>query len=262
MILAFALAGVGVGLAGTPASHSLTGSVPVRRVGMASATSDLQRDLGGSIMQSLLGAILTATYASDLAKTARVTPNLSNNVAATIERSYASAAAVAQQYPAHAPQIISAARSSFLTGSNWAYLAGCVAIVVGAVVVGVYFPRKDDETRLLDEYAAGRRRAGAVVGQAAGTRPRSTRATRDRTCGVDHPPGRGEDQGMADVADRSAVLTEVERFHGHFMYLNEELSLIAELLAVEGEGRKRIPDLCSEAKADLRKKRQDLDSLP
>jgi MFS family permease len=154
VILAFALAGVGVGLAGTPASHSLTGSVPVRRVGMASATSDLQRDLGGSIMQSLLGAILTASYASDLARTARVTPNLSNTVAATIERSYASAAAVAQQYPAHAPQIIGAARASFMTGSNWAYLAGCVAIVVGAVVVGVYFPGKDDESRLLEVYAA------------------------------------------------------------------------------------------------------------
>jgi MFS transporter, DHA2 family, multidrug resistance protein len=154
VILAFALAGVGVGLAGTPASHSLTGSVPVRRVGMASATSDLQRDLGGSIMQSLLGAILTASYAADLAKTARVTPNLSNSVADTIERSYASAAAVAHQYPAHAPQIISAARSSFMTGSNWAYLAGCAAIVIGAVVVGVFFPRKDDEARLLEEYAA------------------------------------------------------------------------------------------------------------
>ena len=64
---------------------------------------------------------------------------------------------------------------------------------------------------------------------------------------------------MAEVSDRSAVLTEVERFHGHFMYLNEELTLIAELLAAEGEGRKRVPDLCSEAKADLRKTREDLD---
>ena len=35
---------------GTPASNSLTGSVPVRRVGMASGTADLQRDLGGALM--------------------------------------------------------------------------------------------------------------------------------------------------------------------------------------------------------------------
>jgi hypothetical protein len=45
--LAYALLGIGVGLFGTPASNSLTGSVPVDRVGMASGTADLQRDLGG-----------------------------------------------------------------------------------------------------------------------------------------------------------------------------------------------------------------------
>ena len=62
--LGYALIGIGVGLAGTPASHSLTGSVPVTRAGMASGTADLQRDLGGAIMQSILGALLTAGYAT------------------------------------------------------------------------------------------------------------------------------------------------------------------------------------------------------
>ena len=66
---------------------------------------------------------------------------------------------------------------------------------------------------------------------------------------------------MADVIDRAAVLTEVERFHGHFMYLNEELNLIRELLAVEGASRQRIPGLCSGVKDDLRKKTEDLDSF-
>ena len=48
--LGYGLVGVGVGFAGMPASRSLTGSVPVTRAGMASGTSDLQRDLGGAIM--------------------------------------------------------------------------------------------------------------------------------------------------------------------------------------------------------------------
>src|SRR5499426_799455 len=60
--------GIGVGLAGTPASNSLAGSVPVQRVGMASGTADLQRDLGGAIMQSILGALLAAGYASAFTK--------------------------------------------------------------------------------------------------------------------------------------------------------------------------------------------------
>ena len=63
---------------------------------------------------------------------------------------------------------------------------------------------------------------------------------------------------MSTVSDRSAVLTEVERFHGHFIYLNEELSLIVELLALEGESRDRISGLCTEAKVDLKGKEGDL----
>ena len=66
--LAYAFIGIGVGFAGTPASHSLTGSVPVRRAGMASGTADLQRDLGGAIMQSIFGALLTAGYATAFTK--------------------------------------------------------------------------------------------------------------------------------------------------------------------------------------------------
>ena len=60
---AYIFIGAGVGLAGTPASHSLTGR-PVTRAGMASGTADLQRDLGGAIMQSIFGAFLTAGYAA------------------------------------------------------------------------------------------------------------------------------------------------------------------------------------------------------
>jgi MFS family permease len=62
--LGYAFVGIGVGFAGTPASHSLTGSVPVTRVGMASGTADLQRDLGGALMQSIFGALLAAGYAA------------------------------------------------------------------------------------------------------------------------------------------------------------------------------------------------------
>ncbi|MGH3101958.1 MAG: MFS transporter, partial [Thermoleophilia bacterium] len=74
--LAYAFIGIGVGFAGTPASHSLTGSVPVRRAGMASGTADLQRDLGGAIMQSIFGALLTAGYAT--AATAAIAADSNN----------------------------------------------------------------------------------------------------------------------------------------------------------------------------------------
>ena len=63
--LAYVFIGAGVGLAGDPRialAHRL--GARVTRAGMASGTADLQRDLGGAIMQSIFGALLTAGYAS------------------------------------------------------------------------------------------------------------------------------------------------------------------------------------------------------
>ncbi len=154
--LAYALVGVGVGLAGTPASHSLTGSVPVRRVGMASGTADLQRDLGGAIMQSILGALLTAGYAAAAgAEIASSGKNVSTSVQSELTKSFSSAADLAHQYPQYANQIVSGAKTAFLQGGNWSYLAGMIAVALGAVLVFFKFPRRDEERRLLAEYAVG-----------------------------------------------------------------------------------------------------------
>lgn len=151
--LAYCLAGAGVGIAGTPASHSLTGSVPVDRAGMASGTADLQRDLGGAIMQSILGALLTAGYAAAVARQLaphanQVTPSITSE----LEKSFGSAAAIAKESPAHAQAIIDGARSSFLSGANWSYLAGCGAIALGALIVAVWFPRHQRELEMLADY--------------------------------------------------------------------------------------------------------------
>jgi len=154
--LGYALLGTGVGLAGTPASHSLTGSVPVTRAGMASGTADLQRDLGGAIMQSILGALLTAGYAAAVGAAVASAPNeseLTDGVQAQLQKSFASAESIAERYPQYADQITAAARSSFLDGADWAYTAGAVSVLLGATLVFFMFPRRDEEQRLLAQYA-------------------------------------------------------------------------------------------------------------
>jgi hypothetical protein len=153
----YALLGIGVGLAGTPASQSLTGSVPVKRAGMASGTADLQRDLGGAIMQSILGAVLTAGYVKAFDALIATSPNqaqITDNIQNELTKSFAGAAGVAQQYPQHADAIVSAAQSSFVSGDQWAYLAGLVAVALGFVLVYFKFPRHEDERALLERYAA------------------------------------------------------------------------------------------------------------
>ena len=157
--LGYAFIGIGVGLAGTPASHSLTGSVPVTKAGMASGTADLQRDLGGAIMQSILGALLTAGYATAVTTAIATAPaaeqaKITDNVQSQLTKSFTGAEAIAEQHPRYASGITAAAKSSFLDGADWAYTAGIVAILLGAVLVFFLFPRKREEEELLAAYHA------------------------------------------------------------------------------------------------------------
>ena len=155
--LAYAFIGIGVGFAGTPASHSLTGSVPVQRAGMASGTADLQRDLGGAIMQSIFGALLTAGYAAAVGASIAAAPNgdeITSSVQNALTKSFAGADAVAGQYPQYSAQIIAGARESFLSGADWAYAAGIIAILGGAVIVFTLFPKHEGELALLARYRA------------------------------------------------------------------------------------------------------------
>jgi EmrB/QacA subfamily drug resistance transporter len=164
--LGYALVGLGVGFAGTPASRSLTSAVPVTRAGMASGTADLQRDLGGAIMSSILGALLTAGYASAVTKLLAGVPAsvpITDDVQSELTKSFASAAATAEQYPGYSAQIIEGAKQSFVDGQNWAYLAGIVAILLGAALVFVFFPKHDAEQQLLERYHAEDNSAPAIV---------------------------------------------------------------------------------------------------
>jgi MFS transporter, DHA2 family, multidrug resistance protein len=152
--VAYALIGVGVGFAGTPASHSLTSSVPVRRAGMASGTADLQRDLGGAIMQSIFGAVLTAGYASAAGALIDSSgKNVTDSTQAELTKSFSSAADLAQRYPPSMhDQIVAGAKTAFLHGDQWAYLAGLIAVLLGAVLVFFVFPKRQEEEELLARY--------------------------------------------------------------------------------------------------------------
>jgi hypothetical protein len=123
---------------------------------MASGTADLQRDLGGAIMQSIFGALLTAGYAAAAgAAVAASGSNVNSTVQSELTKSFSSAADTAQRYPPSVQdQIIAAAKTSFLQGDQWAYTAGIVAVLLGGVLVYFMFPRLDDEKRLLAGYRA------------------------------------------------------------------------------------------------------------
>lgn len=153
--LAYAFVGVGVGFSGTPASRSLTASVSILRVGMASSTADLERDLGASIMQSTMGALLTAGYAAAITVSIAGAPNADQITEITesqLRMSFAGAANVAKEYPQYADEITTAAKEAFIQGSNWAYAVGTLLVLVGMALVFFWFPKREAEEKLLADY--------------------------------------------------------------------------------------------------------------
>ncbi len=151
----YALVGIGVGFAGTPASRSLTSSVPVSRLGMASGTADLQRDLGGALMQSIFGAFLAAGYAAAMSAAIAAAPEgtqAPSSAVSGLTMSYSGAQSVAEQYPQYAAQITAAAKESFLAGDQYAYIAGIIAVLIGGALVFFFFPKPEGERKALEEY--------------------------------------------------------------------------------------------------------------
>ena len=153
---AYALVGIGVGLAATPASRSLMSSVPPSRGGMGSAFLDLTRDLGGAILQAVMGGILAAAYATRIgADLAGLPPaeavQISTQAAQQMTASFEGATEVAQSYPAGArQQIVAASSAAFTDGKSLAIAVALLLTLIGLVLVLVRYPRRDKE----EEYYA------------------------------------------------------------------------------------------------------------
>ncbi|MFT4135112.1 MFS transporter [Microbacterium sp.] len=147
----FFVIGVGVTFVMTASRRALTGSTPVRRAGMASATSDLQSDLGGAIMQALLGAVLASGFTAAVSAKLSASPDaasLSEQVTHALQSSFASAVHVAEQFPRYTTEILDGARASLLDGSLIAFLIGTGVILAGALAVRIGLPGRDEERRL------------------------------------------------------------------------------------------------------------------
>lgn len=159
--IAYFLLGSGVAIAASPASRAIMVSVPPSQLGMGSATNDLQRDLGGAIMQSIMGTLLVVRYAEDFRAAFAKAPasdqqELGDKAITEILSSFSGAEAVAKTLPqADSTQLISAAQNAYLAGSNWAFVFAFAAVVIGMILVVVKFPNKSEELALIASYQGG-----------------------------------------------------------------------------------------------------------
>ena len=82
-------------------------------------------------------------------------------------------------------------KSSFLSGDQWAYTAGLIAIVIGAVIVFLLFPKKEQEQELLAKYLVEdeAQREAPAPSDTSAVDVRGARVARD-----DRNPGAGGDR--------------------------------------------------------------------
>ena len=155
----YVLLGAGVAIAAAPASRSIMASVPPEDLGMGSATNDLQRDLGGAIMQAVMGTLLVVRYSKDITDAFNAAPaaeqsELSNQAVTLMTESFTGAEQVAQSVdPQYSASLIEAAKQAFTDGANVAYASALVAVAIGLVIIVALYPRKQEEEQILAQYA-------------------------------------------------------------------------------------------------------------
>jgi hypothetical protein len=121
--------GLGMGLAMTPSTEAITGSLPRSRQGVASALNDVTRELGSALGVALLGAVLTAGYQSSM--DSRLDDGAIPAATADVARQgVANALAVADRAGAQGPDLSRDARLAFVEGWQGAMWAGLAAVVV------------------------------------------------------------------------------------------------------------------------------------
>ena len=150
LLAAMLVAGFGVGVAMTPATDSIMGSLPQAKAGVGSAVNDTTREVGGALGVAILGSLLASTFAAGMGDAAAALPPGASEIA---RDSLGGALAVAQQLGGGtARMLIESARTAFVDGTSFAMLVGAGFALAGAVVALVFLParaRRDDEQHVI-----------------------------------------------------------------------------------------------------------------
>jgi EmrB/QacA subfamily drug resistance transporter len=139
---AFALIGLGVGLALAPSTESIMGSLPLREAGVGSATSDTSMQLGGALGVAVLGTALNIRFrdaVGPLLAHRQVPPS----IASLIEGSLGGALAVAARIPGQGGQLLeAAARRGFISGMDLGFTVAAIVVAAAACVVLALLPSR------------------------------------------------------------------------------------------------------------------------
>ncbi|MFE6284754.1 MFS transporter [Streptomyces sp. NPDC057877] len=134
--------GLGMGLAMTPSTEAITGSLPTERQGVASALNDVTREFGTALGVALLGALLSSGYRDAMADHLTGVPA---DTADTARQGIAHAVGTADA--TGTPALAHAARQSFVDGWQQAMWVGVAVMAALFLYVATRGPAHQDRAR-------------------------------------------------------------------------------------------------------------------
>jgi EmrB/QacA subfamily drug resistance transporter len=134
LAVAFVLMGAGMGLAGAPATQSITGSLPPERANIGSAVNDTTRELGGALGVAIVGSLMSSLYSSRLADA--LPDGVSGPVAAAARHSLGAAVQIGAG-------VADPARDAFVHAMAQASIVVAVVAALGALVAWRHLPARE-----------------------------------------------------------------------------------------------------------------------
>jgi EmrB/QacA subfamily drug resistance transporter len=134
------LTALGVAATMTPATTAITGSLPRKQQGVASALNDTSREIGGAVGIALLGSLFNAQYSANVGDVADRLPAEQGRM---VEEGIAGAVRVAEGMGRDGLPVLTAAREALVdawVGSMW--IGAALAVVVAGAVVVMSLGRK------------------------------------------------------------------------------------------------------------------------
>jgi EmrB/QacA subfamily drug resistance transporter len=157
--------GTGMGLAVSPATHSIMASVPVDKAGVGSAMNDTTRQLGGALGIAVLGTLMYNVYIAGVDTLQTQLPSLPAETHAAIASSIQAAHIEAAKLPAEvASVVITTADQAFVRGMNNAMLVGSIIMLGATVLVLLVLPNQLRRTGEVPVQVRATGEAAAVSG--------------------------------------------------------------------------------------------------
>jgi predicted MFS family arabinose efflux permease len=134
---------LGIGIAMSPATNSIMGSIPVNEAGVGSAMNDTTRQIGGALGVAVLGTLLNSAYIgkiNGISWPVQLPAQLVAAIRSSVQGAHIAAQNVAD--PQLSRFIISTSNEAFTSSMTHALFIGGIIVVVTSIVALIILPAR------------------------------------------------------------------------------------------------------------------------